>query len=282
MNLGSIQRIWIRAKNPHSQTQEWQKNLEKGLSEEGFELSARLKANTDLCLSLGGDGSLLSAIREIHGAGRSVPVLGLHTSPGLGFLPQLRIPTDKPKAFVKEIARHLRKGAFEIEERLGLEASTESENFWALNDIVLGKGTLSRMVGLEVQVDGSTLFSRLRGDGLIISSATGSTAYSLSAGGPIMHPAVKALIMTPICPHNVSQRPLILPDTSKIRVKVLELKGPCFLTADGQKGRELRPGETLEIRQASTRVPWMKLDSSWQASRHYFETLQSKLGLGRS
>ncbi len=289
-----IRKIWLRAKNTHHETLKWEKLLRQKLKNLGFEITLKPGAGTQLCLCLGGDGSLLSAIREIKGSGprkipkktqaKNFPILGLHTSPGLGFLPQLNLPKDSQAVgtFIETLATLLQSGHFRVGQRAGLEALSTQEKFWAFNDIVLGKGMLSRMVSLQVEVDGYAVYSNLKGDGLIVSTSTGSTAYSLSAGGPIVHPEVEALILTPICPHDVSQRPLVLPARAKVKIKVLDLKGPCFLTADGQQGRQLKPGETLRISQSSQKVNWLYFLEDSPLVQNYFENLQSKLGLGRS
>ncbi len=283
--MKTYKKIWLRAKVPGINIEKAASIFKGELIKASFQVEDHASTDTDLCICFGGDGSLLAAIRELHAQKVQVPVLGIHSSKGMGFLYPLSFPEEHTQipAFVHNLAEMLKNGQCEVQSRMGLSAKIKGEKdaYWALNDIVLGKGMLSRMVSLRVWVDGHPLFQRLRGDGIIVSSATGSTAYALSAGGPVVHPEVDALILTPICPHEISQRPLVLKSSVRLKIEVLEHKGPCFITADGQMGRELQTGESLEIVKSELSAQWLWPCSDKLPSKNYFEILQTKLGFGR-
>jgi NAD+ kinase len=225
--------------------------------------AAALAHEVDLLLVFGGDGTMLHVAREI--AGSATPMLCINIG-GLGFL--TAVPSD-------EIARalaHVWRGEFKYESRALIEVAGRWQgrqiHETALNDIVVSRSGILRLIKLDVSVDGE-LVARYHGDGLIVSSPTGSTAYSLAAGGPIVSPTAEVFALTPICPHTLSNRPLILPLTSTIRVKVVSSPPATLLSADGQFVAELAAGDEVTIRRSRGTVRLMHLANSsfWEALR---------------
>lgn len=148
-------------------------------------------------------------------------------------------------------------------------------DYTALNDAVVNKGTLARMVELDVSVGDDHLTS-IRADGLILATTTGSTAYSLSAGGPIIHPTIHCLVLTPICPHTLSNRPIVIPDSSVVRMKLLSQSEGVSLSLDGQVMEQIIRGDIVEIRKAKYRVKMIK-----HPTKNYYEILRTKLKWGK-
>jgi len=225
-----------------------------------------LAREVDLLLVFGGDGTMLSAARSV--AGLATPILGVNIG-SLGFL------TEIASARVAEELPAIWEGNFTIEERslievTGLVANDELFQV-ALNDFVVSRGATSRLIELEVQVNGETL-TNYRADGLIISSPTGSTAYSLAAGGAIVSPKAEVLTLTPICPHTLSNRSVIVSSDSVIQVKVLSQKLEIFLTADGQVQLPLFFGNKIQIRKSDKTVRLVRLPNG-----SFFQTLRQKL-----
>ena len=228
--------------------------------------AASLAREVDLLLVFGGDGTLLHVARKI--AGSPTPILGVNIG-GLGFL------TAVPSA---ELARALKcvwHGEFKFESRALIEVTGvcngKKIHETALNDIVVGRGAVSRLIALDVGVDGE-LITRYRCDGLIISSPTGSTAYSLAAGGAVVVPTADVFVMTPICPHALSNRSMILPLSSKISVKAITPLPATILSADGQLVAELAAGDEVIIRRSRRAIRLMHL-----ADSSFFEALRHKL-----
>ncbi len=228
--------------------------------------AASLAREVDLLLVFGGDGTMLGVAREI--AGSPTPILGVNIG-GLGFL------TGVPSA---ELARALKcvwNGEFRFESRALIEVSGIGNGkkifASALNDIVISRGAVSRLITLEVGVDGE-LITNYRCDGLIISSPTGSTAYSLAAGGAVVLPTAEVFAMTPICPHALSNRSIILPLSSKICVKAISPLPATILSADGQLIGELDAGDEVVIRRSRRAIRLMHL-----ADNSFFEALRHKL-----
>jgi NAD+ kinase len=228
--------------------------------------AAALAREVDLLVVFGGDGTMLRIARDI--AGLTTPMLGVNLG-GLGFL------TAVPSAELGRALAHIWRGEFKYESRVLIEAGGRCKGRrvqeTALNDIVIGRGGVSRLIGLEVRVDGE-LVTSYHGDGLIISSPTGSTAYSLAAGGAIVLPTAEVFALTPICPHTLSNRPLILPLTSIIRVKALSPLPATILSADGQFVAELDAGDEVMIRRSQRTVRLMHL-----ADSSFLEALRCKL-----
>jgi NAD+ kinase len=262
------------------------RELSKWLAEQGIEalldeeaaqalgreaLSHReLARRSELLVVLGGDGTILRVVREIGDC--VVPILGVNLG-RLGFLAEIR-PAEQFDA----IERALR-GEMPIEQRIRLDVRVEREGRviaqrCALNEIVVGS-SLSRLVDLETLADGKPVTS-YRADGLIVSTPTGSTAYSLSAAGPILLPSVRALLLNPICPHTLSQRPVVLPETMLIEIRVTPSPaGEVRLTVDGQEGVELESGDRVFVERAERPLPLVV-----SPDHDRFEILRSKLGWG--
>lgn len=228
--------------------------------------AAALARQVDLLVVFGGDGTMLRVAREI--AGSHTPVLGVNIG-GLGFL------TAVPSPNLPQALKCVWDGHFKFDSRVLIQATGRCGgrlvHSTALNDIVIGRGIASRLIELEVSVDGDPL-TCYRCDGLIVSSPTGSTAYSLAAGGAVIFPTADVLALTPICPHTLSNRSLILPLTATIEVKVLSPKPATILSADGQVVSELAPGDKLAVRRARRSVRLMHL-----AGSSFCETLRCKL-----
>lgn len=244
----------------------------------------------DLVICIGGDGTLLATIRKVGALRHKCMFLGVHGSRGLGFLHSVRQPEEgeDPSPWAKNILSMLQTRQYVGESRWGLEAqivsSTDSKplgKLWALNDIVLGKGSLSRMIEVKVSVGEQVMIPKLRGDGLILSSPTGSTAYSLSAGGPMMDPAIRALLLTPVCSHTMGLRPMVLNGDRQIQVERLDENTSAMITADGQEGMDLEKGVLVKIKMSHEPVRLLLPNSEKCQSPNYFEVLRDKLGFGR-
>jgi NAD+ kinase len=226
----------------------------------------------DLLLVLGGDGTILAASREAAPLG--VPVLPINLG-GLGFLTSFTLEELYP-ALEDALA-----GRAAVSERVMLLAErTHNGNVLTqqrvLNDAVVHKGTLARMIELELHIDGSFV-CRYRADGLIVATPTGSTAYSMSAGGPIVHPAVESILITPICPHTLSDRPVVVHDTAKIELRLAESSDSVFLTMDGQIGVPMQVGDRVRITRAEERLKLIH-----PPNKTYFEILRNKLKWGEA
>lgn len=231
-----------------------------------------LPESTDLILVLAGDGTLLGMADRIAQSNRDVPILGVNFG-GLGFLTEVTLPELYPS-----LASAL-DGKAPIEQRLMLRSSVHrgaqvlTERL-LLNDVVITRGPLSRMVDISVSV-GDHFVAQFAADGLIVSTPTGSTAYNLSAGGPIVHPAVDALVLTPIAPHILTNRPVVFPASEEVRIQPLPRDGAyeMFVTFDGQSGLRLEPDDVVSICRASRKVRLVRA-----STRTYFEVLRHKLG----
>jgi len=229
-------------------------------------------AQVDAVVVLGGDGTLLAASRLID---RPVPILGVNFG-SLGFLTEITLGELYPTL------ECVLEGRYRYEERRMLRGLVRREGQPdvtddALNDVVVTKATLSRIIELDVSVDG-LFVSTFRADGLIVSSPTGSTAYNLAAGGPILHPTLSAIVLTPICPHMLTNRPLVVSDGSAIEVRLRAPQdGEVHLTFDGQRGFPLRRQDSVQV----TRSP-RTLRLVTAAGRDFFEVLRTKLKWGES
>jgi NAD+ kinase len=225
-----------------------------------------LAKSVDLLLVFGGDGTLLNLARDI--AGSQTAILGVNIG-GLGFL--TAVPSDDLSTALK----HLWAGEFKFENRALIEATARCNGrrlqVTALNDVVISRSVPSRLIELEVDVDGEPL-TRYRCDGLIVSSPTGSTAYSLAAGGALVFPTADVFSLTPICPHTLSNRSLILPLTATIHIKTVSAKPATVLSADGQVINELATGDVVTVQRSQRTVRLMHL-----ADSSFFEALRRKL-----
>ncbi len=223
----------------------------------------------DLVVVLGGDGTLLSVARHLSAA---VAVLGVNLG-HLGFLSE--IGRDELYPTMIEVLA----GRFELETRslmdLDLQRADGScQSYRLLNDAVIAKSALSRIIELTLSVEGE-LVTTYRSDGLIISTPTGSTAYSLSAGGPIVHPTLPVALLTPICPHTFSLRPIVVPDESNVEVRLDTDQEQVFLTIDGQEGTELAYQDSVSLRRSAIEVHLVKV-----SGRSFYDSLRHKLHWG--
>lgn len=228
--------------------------------------AATLAKEVDLLIVFGGDGTMLHTARQI--AGTRTPMLGVNIG-GLGFL------TAVPSGQLGTALKRVWQGEFRYESRALIEATGigggKKIKATALNDIVISRGAASRLIALDVSVNGEPI-TRYRCDGLIISSPTGSTAYSLAAGGAIVLPTAEVFALTPICPHALSNRSIILPLSATIRMKAIKTEPATFLNADGQIVGELANGDQITIRRSRSAVRLLHL-----ADSSFLEALRRKL-----
>jgi NAD+ kinase len=262
---------WLAARGVEPVLEEDTAQLAPSLA--GLRVATRddLPHQVDLLLVLGGDGTLLTMADRVSQAGRDLPILGVNFG-HLGFLTEINFPELYP------LLESAISGTATIERRLILEARVLRgarcvAEYRALNDVVITRGSVSRVIELAVTVDGAFV-ARFTGDGLIIASPTGSTAYNLSAGGPILHPAVDALVLTPIAPHTLSNRPVVVPGTARVQVTAAahDPDQEVILTLDGQLGLSLEPGDTVEAVQHDPPVRLVKAPT-----HSYFDVLRQKL-----
>lgn len=224
----------------------------------------------DLMIVLGGDGTLLSAARAL--GSHKVPLLAVNLG-GLGFLTSVTLDELYP------VLDQILAGKHRISERMMLDAEIlrdgkVTERQCALNDAVANKAAIARMLDFDVFVDGNSV-GRYRADGLVVATPTGSTAYSLAAGGPIIDPDLDAFVITPICPHMLTNRPLVVPDTARIDLDFTAADEPVYITLDGQIGFQLKPKDRVSITKSKSRVALVR-----PPSKTYFEVLRSKLKWG--
>jgi NAD+ kinase len=229
-----------------------------------------IPSQVEVLIVLGGDGTLLSVAR-LKGI-EAIPILGINVG-SLGFL------TETYKEEMLQVLEKVVAGEFETDKRLMLEATiyrggkaVERSN--VLNDIVINKGPLARIIDLETHIDGGYL-TTFKADGLILSTPTGSTAYSLAAGGPILYPTLNTIIMNPICPHTLTNRPLVLPDSVVVKVVLKSANQDVHITLDGQAERPLRAEDVVEAKKAGTHINLIK-----SPFKTYFELLRTKLRWG--
>ncbi len=233
-----------------------------------------LPREVDLVIVLGGDGTLLAMAARIAQSGRDIPILGVNFG-SLGFLTEIRIDELTPSL------ERVLDGTASFDERAMLAADAyrkdqQVDSRIVLNDVVFTKAALSRMIELSVSVNGGFV-TRVKADGLIIASATGSTAYNLAAGGPIVHPMVDALILTPIAPHTLTNRPVVIPGNATVEVRAHANGAPedIFVTYDGQSGYPLHEGDSVQVRKSERLLRLVKAPA-----RGYFELLREKLKWG--
>lgn len=227
-------------------------------------------AACDLVIVLGGDGSLLSIARRYAGG---TPILGVNMG-HLGYLSEVGRDGLYP-ALLELLAGRYALEARSLLEATLIKADGSRRDYLALNDVVVAKTAPSRVIELDLAVDGRPV-SRYRADGLVVSTPTGSTAYNLSAGGPILHPQLPVTVLTPICPHTLTLRPLVLPDTSAIEIRLATEAEMVFLTVDGQEGAELASGDVVSVRRHARTVQLVRTGER----RSIFEGLRSKLHWG--
>jgi NAD+ kinase len=231
--------------------------------------SEELARRVDLLVVLGGDGTLLSVARHV---GAQVPILGVNMGE-LGFL------TEVTGAEASSMLRRVLDGDGQLDRRMTMAARLERggrllHRYRAVNDVVVSNGALARIVRLRVDVDDRPM-ATYRADGLIIATPTGSTAYSLSVGGPIVDPSVRVLVVSPISPHTLSQRPVVLPAEASVRITIPPRERDVVLTIDGQEGAALEPGDTVTVRRGRHLISLVR-----SPERTYYDVLRSKLGWG--
>ncbi|MDA0237194.1 MAG: NAD(+)/NADH kinase [Proteobacteria bacterium] len=224
---------------------------------------------SDLVVVLGGDGTLLGLARTV--ATHNVPLLGINLG-RLGFLADISL-----KKMVASL-RAVLQGEYVIDERIMLEVSAENEpgtGVWALNDISVGKGQSGSLIHMAVTIDGEFAYD-LRSDGLVVSTPTGSTAYALSAGGPIIVPSVDCILLVPVCPHSLSNRPIVVPGSSKIEIEIMEAVD-ARVHVDSHTHLSIREGGRLMIQVATSKVRLVH-----SKGHEYFGTLREKLHWART
>lgn len=231
----------------------------------------KIPETADCIIVLGGDGTLLSVAHITHPF--DVPILAVNLG-SLGFLTEITLPN------LYDMLERVLAGDMRTESRMILNARLYRDgkkilDGFVLNDVVINKTVLARIVDLEVMVDGQYMTS-YRADGLIIATPTGSTAYSLSAGGPIIHPILHALVLSPICPFTLTNRPIVVPDTAVIQVKPTTLNAEVRITLDGQTGHDMLMGDILEIKKSATSIRLVQAPG-----RNYYQILRKKLHWGR-
>lgn len=242
---------------------------------EVFEDEDEAARRADLVLVLGGDGTLIHAARIL--GERAVPILGVNMGT-LGFL------TEVPQAELYSALDHVFSGKAELSERMKLRVHVHRPapdggeelklvDTEVLNDVVIAKGTLSRMAEFEVTCTGD-LVATYKADGIIVATPTGSTAYSLAANGPILFPSMRGVILTPICPHMLTQRPIVLPDDRTLNIR-LTSESEVYITLDGQTGMQLERGDRVQIKQSQNRVLLVR-----SPRIDYFGILRQKLRWG--
>ena len=246
--------------------------VENGLARAGAQSCSKkeMALKADLIISLGGDGTLLNIAPLVERP--EVPILGVNLG-ALGFITEVAVDELEP------VLSKTLSGDYEVEKRMTLQVRVLGKNgrahkFRVLNDVVIAKGARSRIIDLETYV-GKDYLCTYRADGLIISTPTGSTAYSLAAAGPILEPTLGAIVLAPICPHTLTHRPIVVPSNAVIRVTLRSFGDTVILIPDGQPGIRLNNGDRVEARDYGLPVSLIKLPS-----RSYYEILREKLKWG--
>jgi NAD+ kinase len=266
-----IKSVGIVVKPNHDEALETARELSVWLGERKIIARRQDFSDVNLAVVLGGDGTMISAARLLENL--DVPVLGINYG-SLGYLTEFRIEE------LYEALEKILHDDFTIDSRVTLDVAHErngvelSKNR-VLNDVVINKAALARIINIEATLD-ELYINDFRADGLIISTPTGSTAYNLSAGGPIVFPSMNAVVMTPICPFTLSNRPIVVPDSAEIALRLKTENEDVFLTLDGQVGFELTVNDVVRIRKSKTTLNLVK-----PPNRNYFDVLRNKLKWGR-
>jgi len=231
---------------------------------------SQIPSLVEIILVLGGDGTMLSVSRLV--GDKEIPILGVNIG-GLGFL------TAVHKDEIYEVLEKVLNGKCPVEERIMLSACVfrHSEcisEYSVVNDVVVNKGALARIIDLETYIDRGYV-ATFKADGLIVSTPTGSTAYALSAGGPILYPTLNNIVLAPICPHTLTNRPIVLPDSVLVEIVLKSQNEDVFLTIDGQVGFSLKQNDIVEIKKAGFKAKFFI-----PCERDYFEILRTKLKWG--
>ncbi len=279
--------IGIIAKNNIEEPFEITKKLSNWLKERGVEVYVEKELGkkihhpnsidrtdipelVDVILVFGGDGTFLGVAREACKYG--TPILGINLG-GLGFLTEVTVDELYP------MMERIIAGDYEVEDRQMLITSIRRGKknigtYEVLNDVVINKGALARIIDLAIYIEDSHV-TTYKADGIILATPTGSTAYSLSAGGPIVHPGIPVTIITPICPHTLTNRPLVVSSEMKVEIKVTTQEPDTYLTLDGQIGVRLKTGDLIEVKRTDTSVKLIK-----SPFRDFFSILKTKLMWG--
>lgn len=279
--------IGIIAKNNIEEPFEITKKLSNWLKERGVEVYVEKELGkkirhpnsidrtdipklVDVILVFGGDGTFLGVAREACKYG--TPILGINLG-GLGFLTEVTVEELYP------MMERIIDGDYEVEDRQMLITSIRRGKknigtYEVLNDVVINKGALARIIDLAIYIENSHV-TTYKADGIILATPTGSTAYSLSAGGPIVHPGIPVTIITPICPHTLTNRPLVVSSEMKVEIKVTTQEPDTYLTLDGQIGVRLKTGDLIEVKRTDTSVKLIK-----SPFRDFFSILKTKLMWG--
>ncbi|MDQ3043435.1 MAG: NAD(+)/NADH kinase [Acidobacteriota bacterium] len=288
MRNETIKCVGVVVKPNHSEAWETACKLSDWLAQRGIDLIGKphtetkicnfqtaeaeeFKTNVDLIIVLGGDGTMISTARLT--GNREVLVLGINYG-SLGYLTEFRIEEMFPALEM------ILEGNYEIDRRVMLDVEhLRGEETLAtgrvLNDVVINKAVLARIIEIEVNLD-NLFVNSFRADGLIVATPTGSTAYSLSAGGPIIYPSMNAVVLTPICPFTLTNRPIVVPDTAEINLRLKNESDGVVLTLDGQIGYAVQTDDCISIRKSATTFNLVQ-----PPNRNYFDVLRNKLKWGR-
>lgn len=239
------------------------------LNMEGIPRS-QIPNNAEIVIVLGGDGTMISVARLV--AEKDIPILGVNIG-GLGFL------TAVQKDELYEVLEKVLAGECSIEERIMLKACVVRHSeciseFVVMNDVVVNKGALARIIDLETYIN-NTYVATFKADGLIVATPTGSTAYALSAGGPILYPTLNSIVIAPICPHTLTNRPIVMPDDILVEIVLKSKTEDVFLTLDGQVGFSLKQDDIVQVKKSN-----FKTKLFIPCERDYFEILRTKLKWG--
>jgi len=231
---------------------------------------SKIPDRCDFLIVIGGDGTLLSAARVVGTTGK--PILGVNLG-ALGFLTAITLDELFP------VLERIFSYDFDYDERMMLVAHVHRlgervANYTVLNDVVINKGALAKIIDIETTI-GEMYLSTFKADGLIISTPTGSTGYNLSAQGPIVYPTLRTIVITPICPHTLTNRPLVVPDDMEVRAELRSQETDVFLTLDGQVGFGLRRGDVVEVKKADAPLRFFR-----SPFKDYFAVLRTKLKWG--
>lgn len=276
-----IEKVGFCAKATNQKAIKKAKELAIKLKKEGFQVfldSLNFKNNkkfntlsleemgkeVDLVVVLGGDGTLLSMARA---SSSKTLIFGINMGK-LGFL------TPNPVKNCLKLIKEILNGKYKIDERTNLKAILKEKEFDVLNDVVIAKAALARIIEIKIEINEKFL-TLLRADGLILSTPTGSTAYNLSANGPIISPKNNNIILTPICPHNLTYRPVIFPDDTKIKLELITEKEKVFITLDGQEGFIIEPKEEIIVKK-SDKITRLVVPENYD----FFDVLRKKLSWG--
>jgi NAD+ kinase len=245
---------------------DWGASIEGAIAASSEEVASR----ADLAVVLGGDGTMIRAVRLLDE--REIPIFGVNLG-SLGFLTEFTVDEA-----VEQFARVMN-GDFQTAPRMRLQAELVRQDRTVfctriLNDVVVNRGVISRIIDIRTEIDG-TYVTTFRADGLIVSTPTGSTAYAMAAGGPILMPETEALVVAPICPHMLTMRPLVIRSDSKVHLKIETSDPSIFVTFDGQHSEEIQSGDGLEIRRAPGSVLLVK------PPRDHYQILRTRLKWGQ-